>query len=150
MKLIDLLNEIRPKQSRVVAPLPEDLIPYFEEVTEYFGEMDSGFYINEPITEIWGLRDEDERDEDDALVLLFKGLIKANKSLYSSDGNSELVGPSDAPEDAFYYLIMFDATKNKMTVKSPYVNGEGTYAGWFNSGGEYVPTTTMDEDGDYL
>jgi len=151
MKLIDILNEVRAMQTGMIIPFPQHLLPHFDKIMDNFGGGNSGFELNEPITEEYELSIEDDDFGGPAEEALLNGLNGKGKQKYYIENYWGVNTPTDAPSDAFYALIEFNPDNdNNFIVSCPYVNENERYVGWFNSKGEYVPTTTMDENGDEI
>ena len=162
---IELISPNKTNEAKVVPAgsarvLPQADINDIDELTEYFGEGDSGFNLYKPISETYNLENYcyDEEDENDERCIAIKTLLKKYPTKTTFVSNNLSIAPLNnfpcpgAPLGSFGALIIIDAKNEDIDVYVPYLDREGQYSvGWFNPLGIYFPDTkNFDENGNYI
>lgn len=164
-ELIEMIRRVVREKKRTVEAkvvptaigriLPSSDIDDIDTLTRYFGEGNSGFEIDEPMFDIYCLKNYDENDIFDKDFLAIKKLLKKYPNGAKFVGNifnNALSFPPSAPSIAFEALIEIDPKKGCIRVSAPYNDNNGHYfVGWFDSLGKYhSDTENFNLDGDYI
>jgi hypothetical protein len=159
-KIMAYVDKNFPKTEARVTPvgmsriLPKEDVPFINELTETFGEGDSGFNLYEPASGYYEL-EYYEDDGDEETYNKFKNFLSKytpGTILLSNDILAANFFPCPgAPKNSYSAKITIGKDKD-IHVESPYLDSEGdSSVGWFDTSGKYhADTKNFNEDGYYI
>jgi hypothetical protein len=159
MKLTSILKEITVRASAGNA-FPPKYLENLQNLTDGFGEGNSSFSIDEPLTEDYDLDTYDGWEEDDIPYVDFKILIKnlPNGTYVTNDSwmSFENFPCPGAPKGAYALRVVVnkitDPSNPLIQVSTPAPDNSGEFSmGWFDPSGNYHGDTKhFTDDGEYI
>jgi hypothetical protein len=148
IKLIDILNEITVNNPSQL--LKQDLKD-LDILTEYFGEGDSGFNLNKPMSDSYSLEGMEKDGERYKSLVRLTNKYPNGKKIVTNELSitSNFIAPG-APKNSFGSKIVI--SHDKVEVSVPYIDENVEYfVGWFDSNSKYHPDIkNFDEDGVFI